>query len=277
VANIGISNSIYRIDTALSKANVESSKSMTRIATGSNSSVAGDRATISTTKNTFLLDISATQSAIKSINLVKGFLATAISTVDHVSERNTRLMELAIMGANATNTPAETTLIDTEAEDLIDDMLTTASTANYKGKLIFDGGYNVFISLGGRGQEKSVYVGTVNIIEIGLFDYITENLMVKPSDGLADTNALTSVVEVFQEKLNELRIGLASQYAAIEQAELSITDLNTQYRLGKDAIDDVNFTAEVAALAKSQILQDAANAMLIQANNAQRGLVALIS
>ena len=85
MANIGISNSIYRIDTALSKANVESSKSMTRIATGSNSSVAGDRATISTTKNTFLLDISATQSAIKSINLVKGFLATAISTVDHVS------------------------------------------------------------------------------------------------------------------------------------------------------------------------------------------------
>ena len=277
MANIGISNSIYRIDTALSKANVESSKSMTRIATGSNSSVAGDRATISTTKNTFLLDISATQSALKSINLVKGFLATAISTVDHVSERNTRLMELAIMGANATNTPAETTLIDTEAEDLIDDMLTTASTANYKGKLIFDDGYNVFISLGGRGHEKSVYFGTVNVMEIGLFDYTTENLMVKPSDGLADTDALTSVVEVFQEKLNELRIGLTSQYAAIEQAELSITDLNTQYRLGKDAIDDVNFTAEVAALAKSQILQDAANAMLIQANNAQRGLVALVN
>jgi flagellin len=114
-------------------------------------------------------------------------------------------------------------------------------------------------------------------MEIGLFDYTTENLMVKPSDGLADTDALTSVVEVFQENLNELRIGLASQYAAIEQAELSITDLNTQYRLGKDAIDDINFTAEVAALAKSQILQDAANAMLIQANNAQRGLVALVN
>lgn len=275
VANIGISSSAYRVETALTRASSSKAMNMARISTGSNSTSANDSSINSVFKNTFLSDISASQSAIKSIGLLKGFLATAIAVVDNLSARNTRMFELAIMGANGTNSAAETASIDAEAEALIADMLVMARDANYKGKIIFDDGYNIHLSLGARGQEKSVYIGTIDIVSIGLHDY-TE-LLQKPSYGLSNTDALTSVLETFQEKINELRVELSSQYAAVEQAQYSLTDLVTQYQLGLDTIDNVNFSAEVAMLAKNQILQDAANAMLVQANSSQRGLISLIA
>lgn len=275
VAHIGISSSAYRVETALTRASSSKAMNMVRISTGSNSTAANDASINSVFKNTFLSDISATQSAIKSIGLLKGFLATAIAVVDNLSARNTRMFELAIMGANGTNSSAETASIDAEAEALIDDMLVTARDANYKGKFIFEGGYNINLSLGARGQEKSVYIGTIDIVSIGLHDFT--NLIVKPSDGLSNTDAMTSVLETFQEKINELRVELSSQYAAVEQAQYSLTDLVTQYQLGLDTTDNVYFSAEVAMLTKNQILQDAANAMLVQANISQRGLISLIA
>jgi len=277
MANIGVSNSVYQINTALTKTSQDVSKNMTRIAAGSNSAVASDQASITAIKNTFLTDVAATQSAIKSIGLVKGFLATALAAVDNISNRNSRMFELAIMGANSTNTATESAAIDAEAEALIDDMLLSSVEANYKGKTIFDGGYDLHFSMGGRGEKSSVYIGTINVMEIGLYHYGTQNLIVKPSDGLADADAMTSVLEVFQEEINRLRTELASEYAVVEQAQSTLTDLNTEYKISVGAVDDLNFSAEAALLAKNQMLQDAANAMLAQANQAQSGLISLIS
>jgi flagellin len=53
-------------------------------------------------------------------------------------------------------------------------------------------------------------------------------------------------------------------------------DLTAQYELGFNQVSDVNFSMETAHLAKNQILQQAATAMLAQANRGQQGLLQLI-
>jgi flagellin len=72
------------------------------------------------------------------------------------------------------------------------------------------------------------------------------------------------------------RVQAGSQFAAIESAIGYITDLTAQYELGYNIVNDVNFSAETAHLAKNQILQQAATAMLAQANTGQAGLLELI-
>jgi flagellin len=67
-----------------------------------------------------------------------------------------------------------------------------------------------------------------------------------------------------------------SQYAALESALNYTLDLTAQYELGFNAVNDVNFSMETAHLAKNQILQQAATAMLAQANRGQQGLLQLI-
>jgi flagellin len=94
--------------------------------------------------------------------------------------------------------------------------------------------------------------------------------------GTPDTNLLTAQIENVQEKVNTARVQAGSQYAAIESAINYTTDLTAQYELGFNTVNDVNFSMETAHLAKNQILQQAATAMLAQANQGQQGLLQLI-
>ena len=150
-----------------------------------------------------------------------------------------------------------------------------AVDANYKNKGIFElAPRSEYLSLGGRDQEYAVSFGTVDITN--LYNPITETLVINPSDGLSDTNIMTSEIESFQNQINTVRVELSSHYAALEHAENQITDLRIQYELSLDSIEQINFTNETAILARNQILQNAATAMLVQANNAQMGLIRLI-
>ena len=82
---------------------------------------------------------------------------------------------------------------------------------------------------------------------------------------------LTAQIEDVQAKINTARVQAGSQYAAIESAINYTTDLTAQYELGFNTVNDVNFSMETAHLAKNQILQQAATAMLAQANQGQAG------
>ena len=93
---------------------------------------------------------------------------------------------------------------------------------------------------------------------------------------LDPTSILTEDIEAVQAKVNTARVQAGSQYAAIESAVSYTTDLTAQYELGFNTVNDVNFSMETAHLAKNQILQQAATAMLAQANQGQQGLLQLI-
>ena len=112
------------------------------------------------------------------------------------------------------------------------------------------------------------------------------NLVKLPSDAVINqsngatvddnTNVLTDLVEKLQKVVNSARVEAGSQYAALESAVAYVTDLTAQYELGYNVVNDVNFSMETAHLAKNQILQQAATAMLAQANSGQQGLLQLI-
>ena len=91
------------------------------------------------------------------------------------------------------------------------------------------------------------------------------------------SDTLTKDIEAMQGLVNTARVQAGSQYAAIESAVNYTTDLTAQYELGYNTVNDVNFSMETAHLAKNQILQQAATAMLAQANSGQQGLLQLIS
>jgi flagellin len=150
--------------------------------------------------------------------------------------------------------------------------------------------------MGGRSAEMSfgiktidysaLYTATATSIAAGPTSGIkTINLRVLPSEAVlsrsnadanSNTEVLTSKVEAVQKLINAARVQAGSQYAAIESAVSYATDLTAQYELGFNAVSDVNFSMETAHLAKNQILQQAATAMLAQANSGQQGLLQLI-
>jgi flagellin len=286
--------------------------------------------------------------------------------LDAASALLSRLQELAVLGANRTNTVPDHTAINSEAEAIADEFNRLMQNSTYKGKDVFVSSANSeFVSIGGRAAEMSFGIeeitytdlytsgaGTTRTDATGPSHNVAFNLDVLPSDSVRavpsvhalgtgdtikkdktyeitavgsfdastgndakiladttlsastdvkvgavftvtrtggnqvydntmtlreiDTSKLTTIIEAVQKSVNTARVQAGSQYAALEGAVTYTTDLTAQYELGYNTVNDVNFSMETAHLAKNQILQQAATAMLAQANSGQQGLLQLL-
>ncbi len=357
MANIGATTAFYKVETSLTRANSEVSKSMERLATGKANANAGDRSSYVAMADTFRLDFVGTKAGIKGASVVMGYLETGMRVLDSASGLLSRLQELAVLGANDTNTEADAEAIDREAEAIADEFHRLMSTSTYKGKDVFVASASgEYVSMGGRDAEMTFGIGEVEYQEMYIHtshaafttetgvneatlqtdvimkgstyeitvdgdddddaDFATDHTaqgtmtdgaaltgaasgvvagavrviktvdqlrysasegMYTLSGGNPQTNLLTTVVQNVQAKINTARVQAGSQYAALESAVNYTTDLTAQYELGYNTVNDVNFSMETAHLAKNQILQQAATAMLAQANQGQQGLLQLIS
>ena len=378
MANIGTTTAFYKVETSLTRANNEVSKSMERLATGRQNANAGDRSSYVAMADTFRLDFVGTKAGIKGAAVVLGYLETGMRTLDAASSLLSRLNELAVLAANDTNTAADLKAINAEAEALGDEFHRLLSTATYKGKDLFvDTAGSEYVSLGGRDAEMTFGIGRILYSNLYVHDYekyavevvgtassaagdtkemaaignlktdvvidgvsyvvqtafsnadavaassqadatnldapaadsagggadrdtagdtftadanttlATGDVAVQEgqlryaaSEGLfqstVNTDLLIDQIEAVQAKINTARVQAGSQYAALESAVSFTTDLTAQYELGFNSVNDVNFSMETAHLAKNQILQQAATAMLAQANQGQQGLLQLI-
>jgi flagellin len=338
MANIGATTAFYKVETSLSRANNEVSKSMERLATGKQNANAGDRSSYVAMADTFRLDYVGTKAGIKGASVVMGYLETAMRTLDSASSLLSRLQELAVLGANSTNTTADSDAIDFEAEQLGDELNRLLTNATYKGKDIFvttagseyvslggrdaemsfgvddltnetaytnfyDGGstnsstttvvagrkYTTTSgtsgdtrSLGGNNDQNGTFTATSSGTSPGAVSELAGHLISAPSAAkgsttVGDATMPTDLIEAVQALVNTRRVQAGSQYAALESAMSYTTDLTAQYELGYNTVNDVNFSMETAHLAKNQILQQAATAMLAQANSGQQGLLQLIT
>ena len=411
MANIGATTAFYKVETSLTRANNEVSKSMERLATGKQNANAGDRSSYVAMADTFRLDYVGTKAGIKGASVVMGYLETGMRTLDAASGLLSRLQELAVLASNDTNTSADLKSIDAEAEAIGDEFHRLLSTAKYKGKDLFvTTAGSEYVSLGGRDAEMTFGIGKIKYSNLYLHSYaeyaaesdagdlsslgdtslatshnpgslvdnadddqeaynvkdaiktktivegakyetftntVTDSagvtndisdfgglgsaandatdadtttddandgsvtgdlwtatgrgtitgttatvvkqegqLLFAASEGLfevwgsandsTDTSLLTAQIEDVQKKINTARVQAGSQYAALESAVSYTTDLTAQYELGYNTVNDVNFSMETAHLAKNQILQQAATAMLAQANTGQQSLLQLI-
>ena len=302
MANIGTTTAFYKVETSLTRANNEVSKSMERLATGKANANAGDRSSYVAMADTFRLDFVGTKAGIKGASVVLGYLETGMRVLDSASALLSRLQELAVLGANYTNTTADHEAINDEAEALADEFNRLMTTSTYKGKDVFvTTAGSEYVSLGGRDAEMTFGIGDIDYSalyttdrtvgnyggattgpneadEVGLTTLPSEAIWASTaaSAALATTNLLTAKIEAVQADINTARVQAGSQYAALESAVAYTTDLTAQYELGYNTVNDVNFSMETAHLAKNQILQQAATAMLAQANQGQQGLLQLI-
>ena len=302
MANIGATTAYYRVETALTRANNEVSKSMERLATGRANANPGDRTSYVAMADTFRLDYVGTKAGLKNAAVVQGYLATAMSTLDSAATLLSRIQELAILGANETNTTADANAIDAEAEALADELNRLLTTAEYKGSSLFNtttsAGFGSYLAIDGRsgGMQFGVYDITLAadydntttgfyddknagnpVSQKGILAASTAGLVKPPSSGAGSANSvLTSRILAVQTLINTSRVQAGAQYAALESSIDYLTSLTAQYELGYNTVNDVNFSMETAHLAKNQILQQAATAMLAQANQSPEVVMMLI-
>ena len=163
MANIGATTAFYKVETSLTRANSEVSKSMERLATGKQNANAGDRSSYVAMADTFRLDFVGTKAGIKGASVTMGYLETGMRVLDSASALLSRLQELAVLGANDTNTTADHEAINLEAEAIGDEFNRLMTTSTYKGRDVFnETAGSLYVAMGGRDQEMTFGIGTID-------------------------------------------------------------------------------------------------------------------
>ena len=163
MANIGATTAFYKVETSLTRANSEVSKSMERLATGKQNANAGDRSSYVAMADTFRLDFVGTKAGIKGASVTMGYIETGMRVLDSASALLSRLQELAVLGANDTNTTADHEAINLEAEAIADEFNRLMTTSTYKGRDVFtETAGSLYVAMGGRDQEMTFGIGTID-------------------------------------------------------------------------------------------------------------------
>ncbi|MDC3002852.1 flagellin [Paracoccaceae bacterium] len=163
MANIGATTAFYKVETSLTRANSEVSKSMERLATGRQNANAGDRSSYVAMADTFRLDFVGTKAGIKGASVTMGYLETGMRVLDSASALLSRLQELAVLGANDTNTTADHEAINLEAEAIADEFNRLMTTSTYKGRDVFnETAGSLYVAMGGRDQEMTFGIGAID-------------------------------------------------------------------------------------------------------------------
>ena len=167
MANIGATTAFYKVETSLTRANNEVSKSMERLATGKQNANAGDRSSYAAMADTFRLDYVGTKAGIKGASVVMGYLETGMRVLDAAAALLARLQELAVLGANDTNSTSDHEAINLEAEAIAQEFNRLMGSATYKGKDIFvDTAGSEYVSMGGRNAEMTFGIGKIDYTEV---------------------------------------------------------------------------------------------------------------
>jgi flagellin len=207
------------------------------------------------------------QQAAKNANDGIAVLQTAESGYQSLSDLLIRMRELAVQSANDSVSNTERDYLDTEFQDLIQEMDRISAVVEYNGIQLLDG------TAGSAGDGTMVFqVGTRDSVN----DRITIKLDAQDSTSLGVTadaisgqaGAQTAITSI-DSALEILSTDRAQIGSTINTLHVSVDGLASSienYGNAMSQIKDTDMAEESSAFSKNNVLQQAGVAMLSQAN-----------
>jgi flagellin len=185
-----------------------------------------------------------------------------------------RMRELAVQAANDTNQTEDRTAIDTEMDELVNEIDHIAGSTKFNGKSLLDqsAGQNVVLQIGPGTSNDSL------TLDLGNFKATSGALTVGSLDVSTNTAASTSITNI-DNAIKAVSNSRAQLGANQNRLEHTITNLNTMSEnltASESRIRDVDMAKEMMNFSKNNILNQAAQAMLAQANQQPQGVLQLL-
>lgn len=181
-----------------------------------------------------------------------------------------RMNELSTQAANDTNTTSDRTAIQKEVDALTLELSRIASTTQFNTMNLLDGSFTgKNLQVGAlEGQKITITIGTMNATALGV-----NALCV--SDFAKAGSAMTLVQHAIS-KVSTQRSALGALQNRLEHtiANLDTTSENTS--AAESRIRDVDMAEEMVEYSKNNILAQAGQSMLAQANQSTQGVLSLL-
>jgi flagellin len=197
---------------------------------------------------------------------------TAESALGQMKDHLLRMRDIAVQSANGTNTSGDRLQLNTEYQQLTQEISRIYTQTSFNGLKILsnDAGTNVFQVGANTGQTVNIVTTSLS----GLYSTVSAT-SVTGTNGAASTAAI-GVIDTAINTLNTQR----STYGAAQSRFEGVISMLQVAKENQDAaasrIMDTDYAAETAALTRAQILQQAGVAMLAQANSLPQNVLSLL-
>ncbi|WP_326525390.1 flagellin N-terminal helical domain-containing protein [Sphingomonas sp.] len=270
---IGTNLGSLRAGNASTKATQMLNQSMERLSTGKRINSAKDDAAGLAIAQSMTSQIRGMGQAIRNANDGISMAQTAEGALEEVGNMLQRIRELAVQSASQTYGTSDRTNLNTEVTELKSQITAILTNSEFNGVKLFDGN-------AGSGGTVNVQVGSDANVTVGLTFASTTTTTLGVNATAVDTsaNAQTAIgaVDTALESVASKRATLGASQSRLQSVVNNLTTTTVNLTDARSRIEDADFSAETAALAKAQILSQASTAMLAQANQSQQSVLQLL-
>lgn len=268
-------------------------KSMEKLSSGSRINRAGDDAAGLSISEKMRGQIRGLNQASRNSQDGISLIQTAEGALNESHAILQRMRELVVQAGNGTNADEDLTAIQDEITTLALEITGISERTEFNGKTLLNGTYNASAALAGTAITLQIGANTSQTLGVEIESMAASALgTIGASAGSTltideiDVEAFATTTTDFNDQLDAIdaAIGQVSTQrsklgAAQNRLEHTIKNLDTSsenLQASESRIRDVDMAKEMMEFSKNNILQQAATAMLAQANQAPQGVLQLL-
>lgn len=213
----------------------------------------------------------ASDNAQDGISLVQ----TAEGALNEVHSMLQRMSELAVQASNGTNASQDRTALDNEVQQLKTEIERVGTTTQFNKMDILTGEFS-------SNNEKTLQVGAnqdqvITIAISALTSTVGSALDATVKVGTASTaQSSITIIQNSITNLSALRSKLGALQNRLEHTVANLDNISENTQSAESRIRDTDMAEEMVQYSKNNILQQAGQSMLAQANQANQGVLSLL-
>ncbi|MEX3620615.1 flagellin N-terminal helical domain-containing protein [Paenibacillus glucanolyticus] len=215
----------------------------------------------------------ASKNALDGISLIQ----TAEGALNETHAMLQRMAELYVQGANEVLTTTDAAKIDSEISQLTSQIGSIATQTQFNTKKLLDGSTSsVKFQVGANGGEtitldlKAALATSLDIAGLASLSTATANAM--NSTAAANLASVQAAIN----SVSSIRSDLGAVQNRLEHTINNLGTTSENLQAAESRIRDVDMAKEMSEFTKNNILQQAATAMLAQANQQPQGVLQLL-
>jgi flagellin len=242
--------------------------------------------------------LGGTSFAIRNANDAIGTLQTAEGALAEVSTMLQRFKELATQGNNQSLSGSQRAYLSNEMVELANEITAIANRTKFNGNALLGTTFSGAVLVSAKSLQFQTGVDasdvqTIDFVRITVSGDAFDNLAylvsadsakvvglnVKFSASVATVSAFSALTPIIESAINEvaaLRAAFGAKVNRINSNLSNLDALSENLSAARSRVLDTDYAAETAMLTRTQILQQAATAMLSQANAQPNVILALL-
>jgi len=267
----------------LAQSNLENSteslqKSLQRLSSGLRINSAADDPSGLAISETLTTQINGYEQGIQNANDGISLAQTADGALGQIQNNMQTIRSIAVEAANGTVSNTNRSQLQTEVDQLTQEISRIVQTTNFNGTLLLSGGQNITFQVGASGTSDNQVVASGLDLTNGLASYNT-SLTATGTIDITTSGGASAVLSALDADINAISNDRA-QIGALQNRFTAVVSNEQNYVQNLQAANaqlvDTDFAAETANLTQQQILQQAGTSILSQANQLPQAALTLL-